>query len=66
MTFQMAAKAARLVSHLFTGFLEEQQSNFGDPKKAASALTDLRPGDRVTVSYTEADGKFTAQLVTKG
>lgn len=43
-----------------------QEMTFSVVEKAASALADLRPGDKVTVSYTEADGKLTAQSVTKG
>lgn len=66
MTFRVAEKAARLVGHLFTGFLEEQEMTFNEVEKAARAsAANLKPGDQVTVSYTEADGKLTAQSVTK-
>ncbi len=66
MTFRVAQKAARLVGYLFTGFLEEQQTNFNDAEKAARALVNLKPGDRVTVSYTEADGELYVESVTNG
>lgn len=43
-----------------------QEMTFSVAEKAATALATLKPGDKVTVSYTEADGKLTAQSVTKG
>jgi hypothetical protein len=64
-TFRVAEKAARLIGYLFTGFLEDQETTFGDIEKAARALASIKPGDKVTVSYIEADGKLTAQSVTK-
>lgn len=63
-TFRVAGKAARLVGYLFTGFLEEEEMTFSDVEKAARALATLKPGDKVTVSYTEADGKLAAQSIT--
>lgn len=64
-TFRVAEKATRLVSYLFTDFLEEQETTFSDIEKSARALANLKPGDKVTVSYTEANGKRYAQSVTK-
>ncbi|HWQ69178.1 MAG TPA: hypothetical protein VN494_04360 [Patescibacteria group bacterium] len=64
--FRVAEKAARLVGYLFTGFLEEQEMTFNEVEKAAKApAAELKPGDKVTVSYFEADGKLYAQSVTK-
>lgn len=65
MTFSIERKAGRLVSYLFTGFLEEQDPIPGHMETAGRALADLAPGDKVTVSYTEADGKLYARSVTK-
>lgn len=65
MIFRVVEKAARLVSYLFTGFLEEQETAFSDMEKGARALANLAPGDKVTVSYTEADGTLYVQSVTK-
>ena len=39
---------------------------FSVVEPAAKALANVKPGDMVTVSYTEADGKLTAQSFTKG
>ncbi|MBZ0170579.1 hypothetical protein MELA_00052 [Candidatus Methylomirabilis lanthanidiphila] len=65
MTFRMTKKAAMLISHIFTDFLEEQEMAFNVVEHATGALANLRPGDKVTVSYTEADGTLTAQSITK-
>lgn len=65
MTFRVMEKAARLIGYLFTGFLEEQQTTFSGVEKAANVLGNLKPGDEVTVRYTEADGKLYAQSFTK-
>lgn len=66
MTFRVVEKAARLVGYLFTSFLEEQEMTFNEVEKATRApAANLKPGDKVTVSYTEADGKLYAQSVTK-
>ncbi len=43
-----------------------QAMTFSVVEKAASALANLKPSDKVTVNYTEAAGKLTAQSVTKG
>lgn len=64
MTFSMERKAARLIRYLFTGFLEEQETVPGDTETAGRALADLAPGDQVTVSYIEAEGKFYVRSVT--
>lgn len=64
-TFRVAENAARLVGYLFTGFLEEEETTLSDVEKAAPALTNVKPGDKVTVNYTEADGKLTAQSFTR-
>lgn len=58
-------KAARLVRYVFTGFLEEQHTTSSEVEKTARALADLKPGDKVTVNYTEANGMLYAQFVTK-
>lgn len=42
-----------------------QEMTFSVAERAAKALATLKPGDMVTVSYTEADGKLTVQAVTK-
>lgn len=64
--FRVAEKAARLVGYLFTGFLQEQEMTVNEVEKAAKApAAELKPGDKVTVSYFEADGKLYAQSVTK-
>lgn len=65
MTFRVAQNAVRLVRYLFTGFLEDQETTSGDVDKATNALANLTPGEEVTVSYTEADGKLTAQSFTR-
>lgn len=65
MVFSIEQKAGRLISYLFTGFLEEQGMISSDMETAVRALANLAPGDKVTVSYTEADGKLYAQSVTK-
>ncbi len=66
MAFRVAEeKAARLVRYMFTGFLEEQDMTFSEMEKTARALANLKPGDKVTVNYTEANGKLYAQSVTK-
>ncbi|NJD69081.1 MAG: hypothetical protein C3F12_03755 [Candidatus Methylomirabilota bacterium] len=65
MAFSIERKAGRLISYLFTGFLQEQDPIPGDMETAGRALADLAPGDKVTVSYTEADGKLYARSVTK-
>lgn len=65
MTFSIDRKAARLISYLFTGFLEEQETVPGDTETVGRALADLAPGDQVTVSYTEAEGKLYVRSVTK-
>ncbi|MCZ7627324.1 MAG: hypothetical protein M5R38_17595 [Candidatus Methylomirabilis sp.] len=57
MAFSIERKAGRLISYLFTGFLQEQDPIPGDMETAGRALADLAPGDKVTVSYTEADGE---------
>lgn len=44
---------------------QRQEMTFSVVENAAKALTQLKPGDKVTVSYTEAGGKLTAQSVTK-
>lgn len=43
---------------------EGKEMTFSVVEKAAAALATLKPGDRVTVSYAEADGKLTAQSIT--
>lgn len=43
-----------------------KEMTFSVVENAATALANAKPGDKVTVSYTEADGKLTAQSVTKG
>lgn len=43
-----------------------KEMTFSVADKAATALADLKPGDKVTVNYTEADGKLAAQSITKG
>lgn len=63
--FRVTEKAVRLVGYLFTGFLEEQQTTFSDVEKAARTLANVKPGDKVTVNYTEANGNLYAQSVTK-
>ncbi|MDE2059030.1 MAG: hypothetical protein KGL31_04080 [candidate division NC10 bacterium] len=60
-TFRVAEKAGRLVGYLFTGFLEEQETTFGDAENAARALANVKPGDKVTVNYTETNGNLYAQ-----
>lgn len=65
-TFRVVEQAIRLISYLFTGFLEEREMTLSDMEKPARTLANLKPGDKVTVSYTEVDGKLTAQSVTKG
>lgn len=65
MTFSIERKAARLISYLFTGFLEELETVSGDTETTRRALADLAPGDQVTVSYTEAEGKLYVRSVTK-
>lgn len=44
---------------------EGKEMTFSVVEKAAAALATLKPGDKVTVSYTEAGGKFTAESITK-
>ncbi len=39
---------------------------FSVEDKAVKSLTGLKPGDKVTVRYTEVDGKLTAQDIRKG
>ncbi len=67
MTFRVAEEktADRVVRHVFTGFLEEQDGTFNEAEKTARDLADLKPGDKVTVNYIEADGKLYAQSITK-
>lgn len=65
MTSRAAEKAAMLVGHLFTDFLEEQEMTFSVAENVVNALAHLKPGDKVTVSYTENNGKLYAQSVTK-
>ncbi len=43
-----------------------QDMTFSVAEKATRALADLKPGDQVTVNYTEAEGKRIAQSITKG
>ncbi len=57
--------ADKVVRHVFTGFLEEQDRTSGEVEQTARDLADLKPGDKVTVNYIEADGKLYAQSVTK-
>lgn len=42
-----------------------QEMTFSVAEPAAKDLATLKPGDTVTVNYTEAGGKLTAQSVTK-
>ncbi len=42
-----------------------QEMTFSVVDNAAKALANVKPGDKVTVSYFEADGKLYAQSVTK-
>jgi hypothetical protein len=42
-----------------------QELAFSVEEKAAPALTGLKPGDMVTVQYTEADGKRIAKAIKK-
>src|SRR5574337_732390 len=65
MTFRVIEKTAKMVGYLFTGFLEEPDTTVSDWEKAARAFANLKPGDNVTVSYTEADGTLLAHSVTK-
>ncbi|HWR20420.1 MAG TPA: hypothetical protein VN444_01010 [Verrucomicrobiae bacterium] len=43
-----------------------QEMSFSVADRAATAMADLKPGDQVTVNYTEAEGKRIAQSITKG
>ena len=43
-----------------------QEMTFSVVENAAQALATLKPGDKVTVGYTEADGKRTAHSITTG
>lgn len=67
MTFRVAeAKTAdRVIRHVFTGFLEEQDETFNEAEQTARDLADLKPGDKVTVNYIEADRTLYAQSVAK-
>lgn|SRR5574337_256413 len=67
MTFRVVKEKAadRVVRHVFTGFLEEQDGTFNGAEQTARDLADLKPGDQVTVNYIEADGTLYAQSVTK-
>ena len=42
-----------------------QEMTFSVVQSAVRALITLKPGDKVTIIYTEADGKLTAESVTK-
>lgn len=45
--------------------VKDKELTFSVTEKAAKALADLKPGDKVMVRYTEADGKLTASAITK-
>ncbi len=42
------------------------EMTFEVKESAAGDLGNIKPGDRVTVQYTEAGGKFTAETIRKG
>ena len=42
-----------------------KEMTFSATGKAAKSLADIKTGDKVTVHYTEADGKFTATSIKK-
>ncbi len=42
-----------------------QEMTFSVPKKTDKILKDLYPGDRVSVQFSESDGKFTAESIKK-
>ncbi len=45
--------------------VQGKEMTFSVAENAVKALADVKPGDKVTVSYAEADGKLIAQSVTK-
>lgn len=44
---------------------KDKELSFSVEEKAAKVLADLKAGDRVSVSYSEVDGKLTAKSVKK-
>ncbi len=44
---------------------KEKEMTFTVTEKAAKALADVKAGDKATVKYTEAEGKFTARSIMK-
>jgi FtsP/CotA-like multicopper oxidase with cupredoxin domain len=43
---------------------KSQEYTFAADKDAAGALAQLKPGERVRVTYTEANGRMTAEKIT--
>lgn len=49
-----------------TGWLRKSKElTFSVEEKAAPTLADLKPGDRVKVTYIKEDGKLLAQMLSK-
>ncbi len=43
----------------------EREMTFDVTKKTEKILADLKPGDQVSIQFSESDGKFTAESIRK-